>query len=493
VHYDRNYVNAFWNGSVLTYGDGDGVISDALTTLDVVAHELSHGVTEFTAGLIYQNESGALNEATSDIFAAATEAKQTDATFESIWYVGRYMNDPKAAGDFDYYPTRYTGTDDNGGVHWNSGIANLFFHLLSEGGSHPRVGGGPTVAKIGIENAGKIWFKALDEGMTASTDFSAAREETVAAANALDGTGAWAQSVNDAWDAVGVPTPPNWQEVHITDNSTIGTITEGTYYRTTVTLGELERVRFNVLASTGDADLYVRFGSAPTTQTYDCASLSAGSMESCEPAAQAGEYHVMIHAWSNATNHPGDVTDATLTVDGVSSEPECVDASDCTGGDVCTASSACVEGACEYTADPACCTDGDQCDTDTRTCAVGVCDGTNTCGAIDDSACCLLDSECPDDVGGDPCIIPACDLDSGCGLADNPACNTPVGGSCSFDYECADDGDSCNDELCGAGGTCESVDNGTCTGGNTGDACSANSDCNSGKCRTKGKWAGTCT
>ncbi|MBW1879955.1 MAG: M4 family metallopeptidase, partial [Deltaproteobacteria bacterium] len=146
VHYDYQYVNAFWYLDALYFGDGDGVYSDALVSLDIVAHELSHGVTEYSADLIYQDESGALNEATSDMFAAAVEAVN-GGSFTDIWWVGediwldgdalRYMNDPALAGDPDYYPDRLIGYEDNGYVHWNSGIANLWFHLLSEGGIHP--------------------------------------------------------------------------------------------------------------------------------------------------------------------------------------------------------------------------------------------------------------------------------------------------------------------------------------------------------------------
>ena len=135
VHVGTNYVNAFWYRDQMWYGDGRAGTSKALSLgLDVVAHELTHGVTAKTSGLIYQNESGALNEALSDIMAAFVE-QANGADDRSTWLVGediweiaealRSMCDPAALGDYDYYPTRYTGTADNGGVHWNSGIANL--------------------------------------------------------------------------------------------------------------------------------------------------------------------------------------------------------------------------------------------------------------------------------------------------------------------------------------------------------------------------------
>ncbi|HSP79152.1 MAG TPA: M4 family metallopeptidase, partial [Myxococcaceae bacterium] len=115
VHYSRNYVNAFWNGSQMVYGDGDGSQSSALTVLDVVAHELTHAVTDFSSDLIYSNESGALNEAMSDIFGASIEAYRDGAVSANTWKIGeecwtpgtagdalRYMNDPALAGDYDY-------------------------------------------------------------------------------------------------------------------------------------------------------------------------------------------------------------------------------------------------------------------------------------------------------------------------------------------------------------------------------------------------------
>ena len=147
VHYNNNYVNAFWNGSQLVYGDGDGDTSDPLTVTDIVAHEFTHAVTDNSSNLIYANESGALNEAVSDIFGAAIEAYRDGSVSENTWKIAeeawtpatagdalRYMNDPALAGDFDYYPDRYIGSNDNGGVHSNSGIANLAFYLRSEGG-----------------------------------------------------------------------------------------------------------------------------------------------------------------------------------------------------------------------------------------------------------------------------------------------------------------------------------------------------------------------
>ena len=212
VHYGNNYNNAFWNGSQMTYGDGDGVTFIPLSQdADVVAHELTHGVTERSSNLVYSNESGALNEAMSDIFGAMVD-RQEGANRTDTWLLGediytpgtpgdglRVMDDPAAAGDYDYYPTRYTGTADNGGVHWNSGIANLAFVLLVEGGSHPRGKTSVNVTGIGFDAAADIFYAANTNCLTSRATFEDARNCTAQVA------GSNAAAVHLAWDAVGVP------------------------------------------------------------------------------------------------------------------------------------------------------------------------------------------------------------------------------------------------------------------------------------------------
>ncbi|MCB9648038.1 MAG: M4 family metallopeptidase [Deltaproteobacteria bacterium] len=351
VHYSSSYVNAYWNGSVLTYGDGDNVNSGPLVTLDIVAHEFSHGVTDYSADLIYSNESGALNEATSDIFAAAVEAAN-GGTFTDIWYVGedtwladtalRYMDDPARAGDYDYYPTRYTGSSDNGGVHWNSGIANLFFHLLSVGGTHPRGKTSTVVTGIGITNAARIWYRALTVYMTPSTTFADARAATINAANDLNSS--WTPSVQAAWDAVGVAAAPTYSVIATHTGlagATGATATFGPYDASTY-----NAIRFQMSGGTGDADLYVRFGAAPTTTAYDCRPYTAGNAETCEfNPSQAGLYYVMIRAYSTYsgvtltvsasgnTPPPAEVCDDNIDNDG-DGAVDCAD-SDCANDPVC--------------------------------------------------------------------------------------------------------------------------------------------------------------
>ncbi|HYP01669.1 MAG TPA: M4 family metallopeptidase, partial [Pyrinomonadaceae bacterium] len=141
VHYGVGYNNAFWNGNSMTYGDGNGSSFGPLVTLDICGHEMTHGITERTAGLAYVNESGALNESMSDVFGAMVE-RYTKGQTSNTWMIGeqcytpgvagdalRYMDNPHRASnsgytaddDPDHYSERYTGTGDSGGVHINSG------------------------------------------------------------------------------------------------------------------------------------------------------------------------------------------------------------------------------------------------------------------------------------------------------------------------------------------------------------------------------------
>ncbi|MCA0985920.1 M4 family metallopeptidase [Guptibacillus algicola] len=212
VHYGRDYNNAFWNGSQMVYGDGDGSTFVALSGgEDVVAHELTHAVTDTTADLIYQNESGALNESMSDVFGTLVEFHDNN---NPDWLIGediytpgtagdalRSMSDPTQFGDPAHYSERYTGTQDNGGVHINSGIMNKAAYLLSEGGTFY----GVTVSGIGKDKLGAIYYRTLTQYLTASSNFSHMRSSAVQAATDLYGaSSAEVESVNKAFDAVGV-------------------------------------------------------------------------------------------------------------------------------------------------------------------------------------------------------------------------------------------------------------------------------------------------
>ena len=324
VHYSTSYNNAFWNGTQMVYGDGDGSQFGPLSkALDVDAHELTHAVTERTAGLVYSNESGALNEATSDIMGNSCESWADGSVNSDTWKVGedittpstpgdalRYMNDPAAAGDSDYYPTRYTGTADHGGVHTNSGIANLAYYLMVVGGTHPRgktstvVPALSTTATTSINMAAKIWYRALTVYMTSSTNFSGARTATATAATDLYGAAA-AASVNAAWDAVGAPggSGGGGGVTALTNGVAVTGIGASTgswkNYKITVPSGQTS-LAIVMSGGTGDGDLYVKLGSQPTLTSYNYRPYLTGNNETCTfNAPTAGTYYINVRAYSS--------------------------------------------------------------------------------------------------------------------------------------------------------------------------------------------------
>ncbi|WP_244927488.1 M4 family metallopeptidase [Nocardioides sp. W7] len=222
VHYGTGYVNAFWDGSKMTYGDGDGTEFGPLVSLDVAGHEMSHGVTENTANLTYSGESGGLNEATSDIFGTMVEFYSANASdpgdyligekFDLVHHTGfRRMDDPDADGASQNCWT--SGTKDLD-VHYSSGVGNHFFYLLAEGSGPKTVGGvahssttcnGSAVSGIGRDVAARIWFRALTVYMTSGTTYAQARTATLAAATDLYGAGSPQRAaVAAAWSAVNV-------------------------------------------------------------------------------------------------------------------------------------------------------------------------------------------------------------------------------------------------------------------------------------------------
>lgn len=217
VHFGSRYNNAFWNGGQMTYGDGDGAIFIRFTKgLDVVAHELTHGVVEHTSNLEYLNESGALNEHFADAMSAlikqwhlGQEANQAD------WLMGdtiigpkvtakglrtfkaekAYENDPLLGTDRQpkHMKDKYTGFEDNGGVHINSGIPNHAFYLAAT-----ELGG------YAWEKVGPIWYKTL-RNLNRTSPFQEAAQMTYQVAGADYGSGSLEQqAIKKAWDAVGI-------------------------------------------------------------------------------------------------------------------------------------------------------------------------------------------------------------------------------------------------------------------------------------------------
>jgi thermolysin len=224
-HHELN--NTFWNptNNSVNFGDGDGsTFSNFSGALDVVVHELTHGVTMFTADFIYRDESGALSESFSDIMAIGAEflfESQGTGRQQAEWLFGedlyiknfsggtkafRSANNPQAFGHPDHYNNRYRGTEDNGGVHINSTIPTHAFYLFVQGGTNRT--SGMNVQGIGLDNieqAEKIFYRAFTHYLGPTSRFRDAREATLQSARDLYGSGSReAQQLTAAWDAVGI-------------------------------------------------------------------------------------------------------------------------------------------------------------------------------------------------------------------------------------------------------------------------------------------------
>ncbi len=326
VHVGSNWPNAAWVGTQMVYGDGDGSTLDDLTkSFDVIAHELTHGVTDFESDLLYQKESGALNEALSDIFGVSADSYSRGGTIDaSTWKLGeevytpgtagdalRYMADPDLDGySKGYYPERLysgsctpSGSNDQCGVHGNSGIANLAFQLMVEGGTHPRGKTTVNVPAIGMAKAEQIFYRAQTTYLTASSNFAAARTATTQAAADLYGT-TEVDAVHDAWCAVGVPgcPPPSSGggalANGVAETGLAGSTGAQSFYTIDIPAGATN-LTVTLAGGSGDADLYVKSGSQPSTSSYDCRSWNSGNGESCAFASPStGTHHVLVHAYA---------------------------------------------------------------------------------------------------------------------------------------------------------------------------------------------------
>lgn len=217
VHHRRNYGNAFWNGSQMSYGDGDNILFKKLTELSIIGHEFSHGVVQFSGGLAYRDQSGALNESIADVFGALTEQyKKKQSTKEATWLIGkgvfangingdalRSLKQPGLAYDDSilgkdpqpYHMDLYVNTtQDHGGVHINSGIPNHAFYLLAQ-----YLGG------KAWEKAGHIWYAALQNMNNSLATFADWADETIRSAATQYGHGSYEMKMTyRAWKLVGV-------------------------------------------------------------------------------------------------------------------------------------------------------------------------------------------------------------------------------------------------------------------------------------------------
>lgn len=225
VHFPGGYDNAFWSPTFQKFFFLPGQTLGELTVLDVVAHEYTHAITDYTAALVYRNESGALNESFSDVFGAIVEfegqpdgrsAYPDKAAGQADWLLAedcsisatamRDMRNPQRYNQPSKYLGTYwySGTNDNGGVHINSGVQNHFFYLLCEGGNGNNDGISYNLTGIEVQNARLIAYRALTSYSTPNTDYTAVRTAWISAAQDLNAS--WVAGVEAAWAAVGVGT-----------------------------------------------------------------------------------------------------------------------------------------------------------------------------------------------------------------------------------------------------------------------------------------------
>jgi Zn-dependent metalloprotease/chitodextrinase len=255
--------NAFWNGSVMTYGDGTGTGGfDILTSMDVAGHEIGHAVCTYTANLAYQKESGAMNEGFSDIWGACIEYRA--APTKSTWLVGedierrsghaalRSMSDPNSEGQPDTYGGTYwinvnctpTDSNDRCGVHTNSGVLNHWFYILSVGKTGTNdIGNAYNVTGITIDKAAKIAYRLESEYLSSNSTYATARTYGIQSAIDLYGAGsAEVIATTNAFYAVGIgaaysggsgdTTPPS-APASLAASGTTGTTTNLTWTAST--------------------------------------------------------------------------------------------------------------------------------------------------------------------------------------------------------------------------------------------------------------------
>ena len=300
VHYQSNYENAFWDGSAMYFGDGASTFYP-LVSLDVTSHEISHGYTEQNSGLEYSGQSGGMNEAYSDIAGEAAEYfDRGSADFlvgadivkasAGIGDALRYMcNPPQDGGSIDNAADYNSGLD----VHYSSGVYNKSFCLLAK------------TTGWDVKKAFQVYALANKVYWTATSTFNSGACGVESAATDL---GYDKNAVIAAFNGVGVTCPGSGggggggttelqNNVGVTGVS--GASGADNDYFITVPTGASNLV-MSISGGTGDADLYTKFGSAPTTSSYDCRPYKSGNSESCSVASPAaGKYYIKVHGYSS--------------------------------------------------------------------------------------------------------------------------------------------------------------------------------------------------
>jgi len=338
VHYSSGYVNAFWDGAQMTYGDGSGN-AKPLVAIDVAGHEMSHGVTEnvVPGGLTYSGESGGLNEATSDIFGTMVEFYAANTSDPGDYNIGekidingngsplRYMYNPSLDGSSD---SCWSTSTKNKDVHYSSGVANHFYFDLAEGtgatayGTSPVCGSAPAVVGIGRTKAEKIWFRALDVYFTSNTSYvntttpaNTARAYSLSAATDLYGScSAEYKAVQAAWTAVNVAGSdtacPSGNDFSIATSPNSGSVNPGSAVSTTVSTALTNGATQSIALSASGLPAGVTAAFSPASVTTGGSStLTLTTTTSASP----GTYPVTVTGTGTANTHS---TTFSLTVNG---------------------------------------------------------------------------------------------------------------------------------------------------------------------------------
>lgn len=297
VHYGNSYENAFWDGTSMTFGDGASTFYP-LVALDVTSHEISHGYTEQHSNLAYSGQSGGMNEAYSDIAGEAAEYFDRGSndflvgadivkTSAGIGNALRYMCTPSQDGaSIDNASQYYNGLD----VHYSSGVYNKAFCLLA------KTSGWDTV------KAFKVFARANALYWTANSTFNSGACGVASAATDL---GYASADVVTAFNGVGVSCSggggggTTQLQNGVAKTGLAGSSGTELNYTVVIAAGA-SNLTIATSGGTGDADLYVKFGSAPTTSSYNCRPYKTGNNESCTFAApQAGTYYVKVRGYSS--------------------------------------------------------------------------------------------------------------------------------------------------------------------------------------------------
>jgi vibriolysin len=326
AHYGSNYCNAFWNNTQMAYGDGNAAqnCGPLARSIDVAGHEMTHGVTSRESNLTYSGESGGLNESLSDVFGGGVEAfvdggkNGTLSLANDVFLIGdtvlppflRSMCDPVADGRSKDAWYSGIGSID---VHYSSGPNNLVFCLLSKGGMHPRGATTINVPAIGMEKALRLMYKANVDLLTSSSNYAAMRNAMITAAQQLGYDQATQDAVACGYAAIkvgtapatcgGEPPPPPPPDCVLSNGVPVTGLADSVvgnfkHCKLTVPSGQ-STLTFTISGGTGDADMYVNFGSQPTTTVYQCRPYLNGNNETCTfTPPQAGDYYVSLRAYS---------------------------------------------------------------------------------------------------------------------------------------------------------------------------------------------------